>query len=137
MPITDETVQVALGAAPLVLPVELAPAAAGASVNRAAPRMFIDSVDSDWLYPSPRAGHHLNADTLNGRLRKIGIEPRPARTSALIALAQQLPPVVISRLTGLEIFSAIAWSNAIGATTSSYAAAAAEKVGLQIPDLPR
>ena len=135
--ITDETVQVALGAAPLVLPVELAPAATGATVNRAAPRMFIAGVDNDWLYPSPRAGHHLNASTLNGRLRKIGIDPRPARTSALIALTQQLPPVVISRLTGLEISSAIAWSNAIGATTSTYAAAAAEKVGLQIPDLPR
>ena len=133
--VTDETVQVTLGATPLVLPAELAPAAAGASANRAAPRMFIASVDSDWLYPGARAGHHLNATTLNGRLRKIGIEPRPARTSALIALAQQLPPVVISRLTGLEIFSAITWCNAIGATTSTYAAAAAEKVAIQIPTL--
>lgn len=135
--ITDETVQVTLGAAPLVLPAELAPAAAGVRTNRAAPRMFIAGLDSAWLYPGARAGHHLNASTLNGRLRKIGIEPRPARTSALIALAQQLPPVVISRLTGLEISSAIAWSNAIGATTSTYAAAAAEKVGLQVPPTTR
>ena len=72
-------------------------------------------------------------DTLNARLRAVGIPPRLARTSALIALAQELPPVVLSRLTGLEISSAIAWSNAIGANSTSYAAAVIERTGMPSP----
>lgn len=72
-------------------------------------------------------------DTLNTRLRAAGIPPRLARTGALIALAQELPPVVLSRLTGLDISSAIAWSNAIGANSTAYAAAVVERVGMPLP----
>ncbi|MEV8360086.1 hypothetical protein [Microbacterium sp. NPDC076895] len=57
----------------------------------------------------------------------------PKRTGALIALAQELPPVVLSRLTGLDISSAIAWSNAIGANSTAYAAAVVERVGMPLP----
>lgn len=74
-------------------------------------------------------------DTLNSRLRAVGIPPRLARTSALIALAQELPPVVLSRLTGLDISSAIAWSNAIGANNNAYATAVIERVGMPLPTL--
>lgn len=133
--VTDQAVIVRLGKAPLVLPAELAPAAAGAAGNRTAPRMFVESIEQEWVYPGARAGHHMAPDTLNARLRAVGIPPRMARTSALIALAQELPPVVLSRLTGLEISSAITWSNAIGANSSSYAAAAIERVSVSIPNL--
>jgi len=37
--------------------------------------------------------------------------------------------------TGLEISSAITLSNAIGANSSSYAAAVIERVGISIPNL--
>ncbi|WP_152545290.1 hypothetical protein [Microbacterium sp. CH12i] len=103
--VTEDTVLVRLGAEPLVLPAELAPAAAGAAGNRTAPRMFVESIEQEWVYPGARAGHHMAPDTLNARLRAVGIPPRLARTSALIALAQELPPVVLSRLTGLDITS--------------------------------
>lgn len=63
---------------------------------------------------------------LNGRLRRIGIPPRLARSSALIALIQE-PPVVLSRLTGLEISSAIMWSEATGASGSAYAQGASTR----------
>jgi len=53
----------------------------------------------------------------------------------LIALAQELPPVVLSRLTGLDISSAIAWSNAIGANNNAYATAVIERVGMPLPTL--
>lgn len=82
-----------------------------------------------------RAGHHMAPDTLNSRLRAVGIPPRLARTSALIALAQELPPVVLSRLTRLDISSAIAWSNAIGANNNAYATAVIERVGMPLPTL--
>lgn len=127
--ITADAVLVHLGPAPLVLPAELAPAATGAAGNRTARRMFVESIEQDWIYPGVRAGHHMASDTLNERLRNVGIPPRLARSSALIALSQELPPVVLSRLTGLEISSAIAWSNAIGAHTSAYAAAVIDRAG--------
>ncbi|WP_424449828.1 hypothetical protein [Microbacterium arborescens] len=135
--ITDDAVLVRLGSAPLVLPAELAPPAAGAASNRSARRMFVESVQQDWIYPGARAGHHMAPSTLNQRLRSINIPPRLARTSALIALSQQLPPVVLSRLTGLEISSAIAWSNAVGAHTGAYAAEVIERVGFPLPDRSR
>lgn len=135
--ITDDAVLVHLGPAPLVLPPELAPAATGAAANRTARRMFVESIEQDWIYPGVRAGHHMAADTLNERLRKIGIPPRLARTGALIALSQELPPVVLSRLTGLEISSAIAWSNAVGANTSAYATDVIERLGVPVLTITR
>lgn len=131
--VTDQAVVVRLGQEPLVLPAELAPAAAGAASNRTVPRMFVESIEQEWVYPGTRAGHHMAPDTLNTRLRAAGIPPRLARTGALIALAQELPPVVLSRLTGLDISSAIAWSNAIGANSTAYAAAVVERVGMPLP----
>lgn len=131
--VTSESVLVRLGRAPLVLPAELAPAAKQAASNRTAPRMFVESVPQEWVFPGARAGQHLASDTLNGKLRAVGISPRLARASALIALAQELPPVALSRLTGLEIHSAIAWSNAIAANNGAYAASITDRVGRALP----
>jgi hypothetical protein len=75
----------------------------------------------------------MAADTLNQRLRAIGIHPRLARNSAVIALTQELPPVVISRLTGLEISSAIEWSNAVAANTTAYATSVIQKFSMTAP----
>lgn len=133
--VTEESVLVRLGTAPLVLPAELAPAAEGATRNRTAPRMFVESIEQEWLFPGARAGQHMAPDTLNKKLRALGIPPRLARASALIALTQELPPVVLSRLTGLEISSAIAWSNAVAANNSSYAATVLDRVSATIPAL--
>ena len=133
--IADDTVLVRLGDAPLVLPAELAPFAEGAARNRTAPRMFVESIEQEWLYPGARAGQHMAPSTLNQRLRNLGVPPRLARASALIALTQQLPPVVLSRLTGLEINSAIAWSTAIAANNASYAATVIDRVSVPLPDL--
>lgn len=102
---------------------------------RVAKTLFRESIEQEWVYPGARAGHHMAPDTLNSRLRAVGIPPRLARTSALIALAQELPPVVLSRLTGLDISSAIAWSNAIGANNNAYATAVIERVGMPLPTL--
>ncbi|MEV8274614.1 hypothetical protein [Microbacterium sp. NPDC077184] len=131
--VTDESVLVHLGDAPLALPAELAPFAEDAARNRTAPRMFVESIEQEWLFPGARASQHMSPDALNRRLRAAGIPPRLARTSALIALTQQLPPVVLSRLTGLEISSAIAWSNAIAANNTAYAADIIDRIGIPLP----
>ena len=56
--VTDQAVIVRLGTEPLVLPAELAPAAAGAASNRTATRMFVESIEQEWVYPGARAGRH-------------------------------------------------------------------------------
>jgi len=62
--VTDQEVIVRLGEEPLVLPAELAQAAVGAASNRTAPRMFVESIEQEWVYPGARAGHHMAPDTL-------------------------------------------------------------------------
>lgn len=125
---------VRLGEEPLVLPAELAQAAVGAASNRTAPRMFVESIEQEWVYPGARAGHHMAPDTLQRPAPRWSASRHGwARTSALIALAQEVPPVVLSRLTGLDISSAIACSNAIGANNNAYAAAVIERAGMTIP----
>lgn len=125
--ISEAAVRVRWGSVPLVLPAEFAPVARELSEQRTAPRLFVDSGQQEWLYPGTTAGHHMAPRNLNGRLRRIGIPPRLARSSALIALIQELPPVVLSRLTGLEISSAIMWSEATGASGSAYAQGASTR----------
>ena len=98
--------------------------------------MFEEGLIEDALLAVPGVVA-VQEDTLNKKLRALGIPPRLARASALIALTQELPPVVLSRLTGLEISSAIAWSNAVAATNSSYAAAVLDRVSATIPILTR
>lgn len=120
--LAEGIVRVRLGRQPLVLPGELSEAAAAAVLTRTAPRMLTETIDEEWLFPGARSGHHLTAEALNLRLRRLGIDPRRARAGALVALAQQLPPSVLSALTGLEITSCVRWSDAVAASRANYAA---------------
>ncbi|GLY33396.1 hypothetical protein [Kineosporia sp. NBRC 101731] len=133
---SNDAVVINLGSAPLVLPLELAPFAQQAADDRTARRMFTSGRDDRWLFPSYRAGHHLNATTLNLRLKKAGVPPRQARAGALNALTQQLPPAVLARLTGLNVATCVAWSTAIGANTSTYAAAVTDMINIRLPEQP-
>lgn len=45
----------------------------------------------------------------------------PARTGAMVSLAQELPPVILARLTGLSITNAIRWTEAVAASNARYA----------------
>ena len=70
-----------------------------------------------------------------GRRCGVGVLFGLVRGVEDVELAQELPAVVLSRLTGLEISSAIAWSNAIGASDSACATAAIERVGVSLPTM--
>jgi transposase-like protein len=56
------------------------------------------------------------------RLKAHGIRARPARNTALMDLANQLPTTVISRLLGLSIRTAARWSAEAGHLRAGYAA---------------
>lgn len=77
-----------------------------------------------WLFPG---GRPITARQLTIRLNKIGVRPRAGRTTALMDLAGGLPTVVLSRLLGISIKSATAWSQAAGNTRPGYAAEVARR----------
>ena len=61
------------------------------------------------------------------RLNDIGLPIRAGRGTALMDLAGQLPATVLSRLLGLHINTATAWSQEAGNTRPGYAAEVARR----------
>lgn len=65
---------------------------------------------SRWLFPGRPAGQPLTASTLGRWLNEHGIHARPARNTALLQLAGDLPAAVLAELLGLHINTAVGWS---------------------------
>jgi integrase len=118
----DNFIHVRLGRDPLLLPDELGPLAEAVTRDRSADRLFGAVHDSEWLFPGTIAGYPLSVDGLTSRVKSLGVSPRQARKTALAALAMQLPPAIISRLTGLHVVTAGRWAEAVAASSARYAA---------------
>lgn len=112
---------VSLGSQPLALPPAIGEVAALALAMRDAPRMFGSVEDHHWLIPGTRPGYPLDPVSLALRLKSVGILPSHARAGALASLSGQLPPVILSRLTGLEMSAAVKWTGAVSASNARYA----------------
>jgi len=74
-----------------------------------------------WLFPGRHPGRPAHPATLANRLRRLGVEPRAARNSALLHLAEHLPTRVLADLLGLHIVTAERWSATAGARWMGYA----------------
>jgi hypothetical protein len=81
-----------------------------------------DQLQALWLFPGRRAGCHISADALGGRLRAIAIPPRLGRTTALSELALEIPPAVLAELVGVTPNTAARWATISGGDWASYAA---------------
>lgn len=112
---------ISLGSQPLALPAAVGDIASLALVTRGATRMFGSVEDHKWLIPGTRSGYPLAPVSLGLRLKSLGILPSHTRAGALASLSGQLPPVILARLTGLEISAAIRWSNAVSTSNAKYA----------------
>jgi hypothetical protein len=77
---------------------------------------------SPWLFPGLQPGRPLNPNHLGQRLRQLGIHTMPARRSALINLASQLPAAVLAELLNLHPTTAVHWVNTAGGNWNTYAA---------------
>lgn len=75
-----------------------------------------------WLFPGRQPGHPMSPTTMSRRLRKLGIEPRAARNTALLQLGAELPSPVFADLLGVHINTAERWNAAAGARWTNYAA---------------
>ncbi|OLZ58240.1 hypothetical protein AVW11_28460 [Streptomyces amritsarensis] len=59
-----------------------------------------------WIFPGVRPGRHISATALSRRLAAHHIPIRPARTTALVQLAQDLPPAILAPMLGLHPITA-------------------------------
>jgi len=73
------------------------------------------------LFRGRRPGRAAHPATLATRLRRLGLEPRTVRNSALLHLAEHLPAAVLADLLGLHLRTAEKWSTAAGSRWLTYA----------------
>lgn len=116
-----EAVHLALGDATLRLPEPLAGLTRQLSRRRRGHNTLGADEDSPWLFPGGRAGQHLSHTRMSARLKPLGIYSRSARAAALLDLSTQLPAAVLTRLLGISIGTATAWT-AAGGQWARYAA---------------
>jgi len=81
-----------------------------------------DHGTSPWLFPGGRPGQPISPYSLTGRLHKIGIQPGPARSTALFQLATELPAAVLARMLGIHIGVAVQWQKISSGDWAAYAA---------------
>ncbi|MFH9425728.1 hypothetical protein [Streptomyces sp. NPDC017529] len=67
--------------------------------------------------PQPVIAHHLTS-----KLRRHGLPVFPLRNSALITLAADLPPSVLSSLLGISLTAALRWTRCTGRDWNTYPA---------------
>ncbi|MFE2582914.1 hypothetical protein [Streptomyces sp. NPDC059378] len=67
------------------------------------------NTSTGWIFPGHLPGAHTCATALGRRLAAPHIPNRPARTTALVALACNLPPAVLGPMLGLHPITAVQW----------------------------
>lgn len=85
-----------------------------------------------WLFPGRRPGTPMHPTHLARRLRRLGVDCRASRNTALLQLAAEVPAAVLADLLGLNPNTAIKWVQLAGGNWTRYAAECA-----RIPLPPR
>ncbi|WP_406100646.1 hypothetical protein OG698_00195 [Streptomyces sp. NBC_01003] len=99
---SDDGATLALGPVPLELPPPLDTLA----LELAQPRPqsgALGRASTQWLFPGRMPGRPISVGQLGRHMTALGIRVKPARNTALMTLAAELPAVVFSRLLGLHI----------------------------------
>ncbi|PTT59387.1 hypothetical protein DBR22_21945 [Arthrobacter sp. HMWF013] len=113
---TAEGVWIRFGPEPLHLPAGLARFAREAVSARSVTRVGRTTDDQQWLFPGLFPNQPIDPRTLSSRLAAVGIKPEKTRSTAMGQLAQQLPPPILARLTGIKASTAVRWSAAVAAS---------------------
>jgi len=118
----DTQVRLRLGREPLVLPEPLAGLVLQLVATRRGHATLGVQGASRWLLPGGQPGRPLSAEQLGERLRRLGLRPGQARSTALFQLATELPAAILARLLGIHIAVAVAWQRASSGDWAAYAA---------------
>ncbi|MEU2835334.1 hypothetical protein ABZ667_43360 [Streptomyces lavendulae] len=84
------------------------------------PTNWAANSSQEWLFPGNRPGQHLSATVLGRRLAAHHIPNRPARATALVAFAQDLPPAVLGPVLGLHPVTAAHWRRRASTDWTTY-----------------
>jgi hypothetical protein len=95
---------------PVLIPPRVAALLAAVPITATAAALTGTPNPNPWLFPGRLPGRPRNPHGLRRSLHHHGVEVRQACNAALIALAGDLPPAVLSDLFGVSITSAIAWA---------------------------
>lgn len=123
---TDDTVRIRLGERPITLPEPVATLATQHVATRRS-RAMIPHASSHWLFPGKQPGRPISTSAMNHRLRKLGIQPGQARSTALFQLATELPAALLSRTLGIHISVATTWQRATSGDWTHYAAEVSQR----------
>jgi hypothetical protein len=118
----DSRVLLRLGREPILLPEPLDGLARHLIATRRGHAAIGDHGTSPWLFPGGRPGQPISPYSLTERLHKIGIQPGPARSTALFQLATELPAAVLARMLGIHIGVAVQWQKISSGDWAAYAA---------------
>ena len=119
---SEGVVRLRLGREPVVVPEPLATLILHLVITRQGHATTGDQGTSRWLLPGGRPGQPVSPYRLSERLRQIGIQPGPARSTALFQLATELPAAILARMLGIHIDVAVAWQRASAGDWMTYAA---------------
>ncbi|MEO3798020.1 hypothetical protein ABGB14_48155 [Nonomuraea sp. B10E15] len=120
----DDGTYLDIGRHPLLIPPRLAVLLrelAATPVNRS--NM---AVSVTWLFPGLVPGQPASSSAFGRKICEHGIEARPARNAALIALVEDVPAPVMADILGLHISTAVRWADIAKRDWSAYLAARAE-----------
>ncbi|MFG2785943.1 helix-turn-helix domain-containing protein [Streptomyces prunicolor] len=78
----------------------------------------------------------MTGSTLARRLTNHGIPSRPARATAMVQLAQDMPPAVLSALLGLHLNTVTRWRSRAVTDWTVYLAARAADRSTTVPHTP-
>ena len=115
-------VSIQLGTSPTVLPEPLAALVLDLIATRRPYTVIGHADQTPWLFPGQRPGQHISADRLGLRLIAVGIQPGQARSTALFALAEEVPAAILARMFGIHIQVAVQWQKASAGDWAAYAA---------------
>jgi hypothetical protein len=119
---TTDQLRLRFGREPLVLPEPISELVRTLAGTRRGHAALGDQGISPWLFPGGQPGRPISAYQLAQRLRKIGIRPAQARSTARFSLAAELPAAILARLLGIHIKVAIQWQHAAAGDWTTYAA---------------
>lgn len=123
--IRSEGIYLRLGPIPLHLPEPLDDLVVRLVEEHSGQALITRRERSTWLFPGAQPGKHISYIRMVTHLHQIGIHGRPTRAAALLDLCAQLPPIIVSRLLGLSVATAEAWSHTSGVGT--YASVIAQR----------
>lgn len=120
----DGQMHLAIGSPPVLIPPKLAVLLR--QLAEAPPRHSRISAGVPgprWLFPGLLPGRPAAPSGFSRKLLGHGIDARPARNAALIALLEDVPPPILADILGLHIGTAVRWADIARRDWTAYLAA--------------